>query len=96
MASVGRKKCVMQECAGWEFQSGLCRQHVASKPELAAAIEVYKDRAPLQSDLVVTQAVASPHYVSLAAGDKVDILDVLSDNQSVIIRRADGGIGYAF
>ena len=83
----------MQGCQGWEFQAGLCRQHASSKPELAAAIEYYKDRPPLHAGLLVTQAVASPHYINIAEGDKVDILDILSDNQSVIIRRADGGIG---
>lgn len=86
------KKC--QGCSGWEFLSGLCRQHATAKPELAAAIEHYKEKAPLQAGLVVTQNVASPHYIAISEGDKVDILDVLSDNQSVIVRRADGGIGW--
>jgi hypothetical protein len=48
----------------------------------------------MQGDLIVTQQVSSPHYISLQSGEKVDILDVMSDNQSVIVRRADGGIGY--
>ena len=94
MSSGPRRKCVMHGCAGWEFQSGLCRQHVASKPELAAAIEHYKEKPPLQEGLVVTQTVPSPHYIAIAEGDKVAILDVLSDNQSVIVRREDGGIGF--
>ncbi len=93
MALTSRKKCVMQDCAGWEFQVGLCRQHTASKPELAAAIEHYREKEPLQEGLIVMQTVPSPHYIAIKEGDKVDVLDVLSDNQSVIVRRADGGIG---
>ena len=91
--AVARKKCVMYGCSGWEFASGLCRNHAHAKPELTAAIEQYKEKAPLQDNLVVTQVVPSEHYIALEAGDHVAVLDILSDNQSVIVRRADGGIG---
>lgn len=94
MAAVARKRCVMYGCSGWEFKSGLCRAHATSKPELAVAIEQYREKPVLQENLVVTQAVPSEHYIALEAGDRVSVLDVLSDNQSIIVRRADGGIGY--
>eukprot|EP00048_Salpingoeca_helianthica_P015899 m.229263 g.229263 ORF g.229263 m.229263 type:complete len:253 (-) comp17711_c0_seq1:69-827(-) len=94
MAHLSRKRCLMYGCSGWEFASGLCRIHANAKPELCAAIEAYKEKPPLQEGLIVTQVVPSEHYIALEEGDKVAVLDVLSDNQSVIVRRADGGIGY--
>ena len=92
-AVTAKKKCNICDCTGWEFKNGLCSKHAASKPELTAAIEVYQGREPMQSGLIVTQQVSSPHYIALQSGEKVDILDIMSDNQSVIVRRADGGIG---
>lgn len=44
--------------------------------------------------LFVAAPINSPHFMTLKEGDPVEILDVLSDNESVIIRTQDGSIGY--
>ena len=42
------------------------------------------DRAA--AGLIVTKEIASPYYLGLKEGDHVDILDILPDNTSVIVR----------
>lgn len=49
---------------------------------------------PPAADLFVTKTIASPYYLEMQEGDKVDIIDILEDNSSVIIRTADERVGY--
>lgn len=50
--------------------------------------------SPWSDGLFVAAPINSPHFMTLKEGDPVEILDVLSDNESVIIRTQDGSIGY--
>eukprot|EP00052_Salpingoeca_macrocollata_P034663 m.12234 g.12234 ORF g.12234 m.12234 type:complete len:203 (-) comp6785_c0_seq1:26-634(-) len=92
--ALNRKRCVMQKCTGWEFQVGMCRNCCTKHKELAAAIPKYQHEEPLFSGLIVTQEVDSPSYLELKPGDRVDIMDVLADNNSVIVRAQNGDFGY--
>jgi hypothetical protein len=55
---------------------------------------VPNDRACNAANMIVIQAIASPHYLGLQDGDRCDVLDILQDNTSIIVRAADGRVGY--
>lgn len=44
--------------------------------------------------MIVTQSINNPHYLELNEGDECDILDILEDDVSVIVRTRDGRVGY--
>lgn len=81
-----RKKCCMQKCKGWEFQGGLCTAHAKQYPAYAEQLALMKDVPVQQANLIVTQSVESPFYLDLVEGDLVDLLDILSDSVTVIVK----------
>jgi len=91
-----QKKCSIQGCGKWEFEkhAQLCRPCMGKFPQVAAAVAKHRDTAPIKGNLCVRQAIASEHYLGVAAGDRVDVLDILGDDVSVICRTADGTIGF--
>lgn len=96
MAFVQQKKCSIQGCGKWEFERNaqLCRPCMTKFPQVSAAVAKHRDTEPIKTALIVRQAIASEHYLGVQPGDRVDVLDILSDNISVIIRSADGTIGF--
>lgn len=92
----GRRRCIVQGCSAWEgdVKSQVCAQHTREYPQIAAAVVKYSSAPVLKGDLVVHKTIASPHYLGLKEGEKVDVLDILSDDVSVIVRTKDHAIGY--
>eukprot|EP01147_Barroeca_monosierra_P010501 gene10501-2629_t len=94
--SSARRRCVIQGCSSWEFDSvvHMCRNCCAQYSQVADAIRKYQKASVLKPGLVVTKPIPSPFYLGLQEGDKVDILDILPDNTSIIVRTLDETIGY--
>eukprot|EP00730_Choanoeca_flexa_P016525 TRINITY_DN7830_c0_g1_i1.p1 TRINITY_DN7830_c0_g1~~TRINITY_DN7830_c0_g1_i1.p1 ORF type:complete len:251 (+),score=65.24 TRINITY_DN7830_c0_g1_i1:112-864(+) len=94
--SAARMRCMIQGCNAWEFdpQIHMCRNCIQSMAQVAAAARKYLKHPVLKPDMYVTQAIASPHYLGLQEGELCDVLDILEDNQSIIVKAKDGRIGY--
>ncbi len=96
VGAVARRRCIVQGCSAWEAdQKGqVCVAHTKEYPQIAAAVIKYASSPILKPDLIVYKSIASPYYLGLKEGEKVDVLDILSDDVSVIVKTKDGAIGY--
>ncbi|EGD74684.1 hypothetical protein PTSG_06047 [Salpingoeca rosetta] len=95
--STARKRCMIQGgCTSWEFdpEVHMCRNCSIQYKQVADAVRKYVKAPVLRGGLVVTKPIQSPFYLGLQEGDKIDILDILPDNTSIIVRTPDDIVGY--
>ncbi|EDQ88947.1 uncharacterized protein MONBRDRAFT_25684 [Monosiga brevicollis MX1] len=73
----------------------MCRKCTGDFAQVAAAARKYKDAPVLKPNMFVTQAISSPHYLGLQEGEMCDVLDILEDGSSIIVRAHGSGlVGY--
>lgn len=63
-------------------------------PQLAEAITKFRNAVPIKPDLVVRQSIASDHYIGSSPGDRIDVMDILSDGVSIVCRSKAGVVGF--
>ncbi len=93
-------RCLSPGCGSWAFERGLCRTHAkshANDPVAQAQAQLYvqyKDAVAMKTGTICVSPSANASHLKLSDGEAVDILDLCSDNATVIVRTAAGLLGY--
>lgn len=89
----------MRGCSAWQFQEGLCRAHARQEADpltrsLAQLYTRYNGQPPLRPNLIVFKQSVNPSHVRLADGEIVHVMDLCSDNETVVIQTQAKELGY--